>query len=162
MASIDPIKVSERFEKNKNQYQKLLDQKLSQTIGLQEIATQEAYQKHNCLDCAACCKNYSPRFKGPDIKRISKYLGVKETEFLDRYLHRDEDGDYVLNKKPCPFLQSDNRCEIYEVRPSDCQRFPYSDEDVFIKRKSLTMKNASFCLIAQEVLDRLRENIQRK
>ena len=102
------------------------------------------------------CKNFSPRFKAPDIKRISKYLGIKETDLMNAPLHRDEDGDYVLNQKPCTFLNADNTCSIYEVRPSDCHRFPYADEDVFLKRKELTMKNASFCMIAQHVLDGLK------
>ena len=44
-----------------------------------------AFDKINCLDCARCCKNYSPRFKTPDIKRISKYLGLKESVFIDTY-----------------------------------------------------------------------------
>ena len=35
---------------------------------------EEAFAKIDCLSCAACCKNYSPRFKTPDIKRISKHL----------------------------------------------------------------------------------------
>ena len=39
---------------------------------------EEAFAKIDCLQCAACCKNYSPRFKTPDIKRISKYLKMKE------------------------------------------------------------------------------------
>ena len=45
-----------------------------------------AFEKIDCLDCARCCKNYSPRFKMPDIKRISKYMGMKETAFIDQYL----------------------------------------------------------------------------
>src|SRR3982750_1710164 len=102
---------------------------------------EEAFSKINCLDCAACCKNYSPRFKTPDIKRISKHLKQKESDFIQTYLRLDEDGDYVVNAKPCPFLGSDNYCSIYEVRPSDCMRFPYTNEDVFMKRQKLTLKN---------------------
>ena len=75
-----------------------------------------AFEKVNCLDCARCCKNYSPRFKMPDIKRISKYLRMKETVFIDTYLSMDEEGDYVVNTKPCPFLGADNFCSIYEHR----------------------------------------------
>src|SRR3954471_15897898 len=74
---------------------------------------EEAFSKINCLDCAACCKNYSPRFKTPDIKRISKHLKQKESDFIQTYLHLDEDGDYVVNAKPCPFLGSDNYCSIH-------------------------------------------------
>lgn len=116
---------------------------------------EEAFSKIDCLQCANCCKNYSPRFKTPDIKRISSFLKVRESEFIDKYLVVDEDGDFVVNVKPCPFLGSDNFCTIYSVRPSDCVRFPYTDEDVFIKRKELTLKNSTFCPIAYFVLEKL-------
>lgn len=117
----------------------------------------EAFEKIDCLDCAACCKNYSPRFKGPDIKRISKHVGMRETEFIDTYLVMDNDGDYVANTKPCPFLGSDNFCSIYDKRPSDCERFPYTDEDVFFKRPAITLKNVSFCPAVFHVFERLIE-----
>jgi len=116
---------------------------------------QAAFQKIDCLQCAACCKNYSPRFKTPDVKRISKHLRMKESDFIDAYLRVDEDGDFVVKASPCPFLGADNFCSIYQVRPSDCERFPYTDEDVIVKRQALTIKNASFCPIVFYVLDRL-------
>ena len=118
---------------------------------------EEAFSKVDCLQCANCCKNYSPRFKTPDIKRIAKYLKMKEGEFIDTYLYVDTDGDYVLRSKPCPFLGADNFCSIYESRPSDCRRFPYTDEDVLLKRQSLTLKNSSFCPIVYYVLEKLTE-----
>src|SRR6202451_3067840 len=75
---------------------------------------EEAFNKIDCLQCANCCKNYSPRFKTPDIKRISKHLKMKEGDFIETYLRVDEDGDYVAKSKPCPFLGSDNYCGIYD------------------------------------------------
>ncbi len=116
---------------------------------------EQAFEKIDCLQCAACCKNYSPRFKTPDVKRISKHLGMKEGAFIDTYLNVDEEGDFVVKKTPCPFLGADNYCSIYEVRPSDCARFPYTNEDVLIKRQALTLKNATFCPIVVHVLDKL-------
>ncbi|HZG23168.1 MAG TPA: YkgJ family cysteine cluster protein [Chitinophagaceae bacterium] len=116
---------------------------------------EEAFEKIDCLTCGNCCRNYSPRFKTPDIKRISKHLGMKEGVFIETYLRIDEDGDYVVKTKPCPFLAVDNRCTIYESRPSDCARFPYTDEDVIVKRQALTIKNSSFCPIVEFVLDKL-------
>jgi Fe-S-cluster containining protein len=116
---------------------------------------EEAFANINCLNCAACCKNYSPRFKTPDIKRISKHLKLKESDFIETYLRLDNDGDYVAKSTPCPFLGADNYCSIYEVRPSDCERFPYTNEDVFIKRPHITLKNAEFCPIVDYVLDKL-------
>ncbi|HZF63785.1 MAG TPA: YkgJ family cysteine cluster protein [Chitinophagaceae bacterium] len=115
----------------------------------------EAFANVDCLACAACCKNYSPRFKTPDVKRISRHLKMKESEFIEVYLKVDEEGDFVVKSTPCPFLGSDNRCTIYEIRPSDCARFPYTDEDVIIKRPKLTLKNASFCPITFHVLKQL-------
>src|SRR5436853_2524413 len=69
---------------------------------------EKAFAKINCLDCAACCKNYSPRFKTPDIKRIIKHLHLNESDFIEKYLKLDEEGDYVARSTPCPFLGSDN------------------------------------------------------
>ena len=116
---------------------------------------EEAFSRIDCLDCANCCKNYSPRFKTPDIKRLSKHLKMKEGDFIETYLRVDEDGDYVANSKPCPFLGSDNYCSIYDVRPSDCERFPYTDEDVILKRQPLTLKNSTFCPAVYFVLEKL-------
>jgi uncharacterized protein len=114
---------------------------------------QEAFSKINCLQCANCCRRYSPRFKTPDIKRISKHLRMRESDFIERYLRVDEDGDFVVKSTPCPFLGKDNHCSIYEQRPSDCHRFPYTDEDVFVKRQQLTLKNSTFCPITYYVLE---------
>ena len=116
---------------------------------------EEAFEKIDCLNCAACCKNYSPRFKTPDIKRISKHLRMKEGDFIETYLLLDKEGDYVANSKPCPFLGADNYCAIYDVRPSDCERFPYTDEDVIVKRQEITLKNSTFCPIVYFVLENL-------
>jgi hypothetical protein len=116
---------------------------------------EEAFEKIDCLQCAACCKNYSPRFKTPDIKRISKHLGMKEGAFIDTYLYVDNEGDYVLKSRPCSFLGADNYCSIYEVRPGDCARFPYTDEDVMLKRQPLTLKNSTFCPAVYFVLEKL-------
>ncbi len=116
---------------------------------------EEAFQKVDCLKCANCCKYFSPRFNPPDVKRIAKHLQLTETELIERYLRHDEDGDYVVRSKPCPFLGADNYCGIYEVRPSDCERFPYTDEDVLVKRPTLTQKNSTFCPIVYFVLEKL-------
>jgi uncharacterized protein len=118
---------------------------------------EQAFEKVDCLQCANCCKNYSPRFKTPDIKRISKHLRMKEGEFIERYLYLDKEGDYVVKSRPCPFLGADNYCGIYDVRPSDCERFPYTDEDVILKRPLITLKNSSFCPITYYVLEKLME-----
>ncbi|MDF2381091.1 YkgJ family cysteine cluster protein [Nostoc ellipsosporum NOK] len=116
---------------------------------------EEAFEKVDCLACARCCKNFSPRFKTPDVKRIAKVMGMRESVFIETYLRVDEEGDFVVKSSPCPFLGADNYCSIYEDRPSDCRRFPYTDEDVLIKRPTLTLKNTEFCPITYYVIEKL-------
>jgi Fe-S-cluster containining protein len=118
-----------------------------------------AFEKIDCLQCANCCRNYSPRFKTPDVKRIAKHLRMKESVFIETYLKVDDEGDFVAKSMPCPFLGADNFCTIYEERPSDCRRFPYTDEDVIIKRQALTLKNSSFCPITYYVLEKLMSGV---
>ncbi len=147
-----------RSEEHQKQYKQLL-QRVDKNKVLKQLPRlhEEAFEKIDCLQCANCCKNHSPRFKTPDIKRISKYLGMKEGAFIDTYLKLDEEGDYVVRSKPCPFLGADNACNIYEERPSDCARYPYTDEDVIIKRPQLTLKNSLVCPIVHYVLEKLDE-----
>jgi uncharacterized protein len=143
---------------NQKQYKQLLQRAPKNKVLKQlPLLHEEAFAKVDCLSCAACCKNYSPRFKTPDIKRISRHLRLKESVFIDSYLKLDEEGDYVVKQTPCPFLGSDNFCSIYDVRPGDCSRFPYTNEDVFIKRQTLTLKNATFCPAVFSVLEKLKE-----
>ena len=150
------------WEKKSSERQKLYKQYLARVDKNKAIRVlpslhEEAFEQVDCLACANCCKNYSPRFKTPDIKRISKVLSLKESVFIERYLRIDEEGDYVLKSKPCPFLGTDNYCSIYNDRPSDCRRFPYTDEDVFVKRPQLTLKNTSFCPAAFYVVEKLMQ-----
>jgi len=116
----------------------------------------EAFSKIDCLSCANCCKTISPRFKSPDIVRISKYLGMKQGEMIERYLRLDEDGDYVVKRSPCPFLQADNACQIYDVRPRDCAKYPYTDSGDFFEYTNTTYHNTTTCPAVYYVLEKLR------
>lgn len=152
--------VLQNWEKKSGERQKIYRQYLqraSKNTVLKQLPVlhEEAFKKVDCLGCANCCKNYSPRFKTPDVKRISRHLRLRESDFIDQYLKVDEDGDYVAKTLPCPFLGADNFCSIYDERPSDCRRFPFTDEDVIIKRQPLTLKNSTFCPITYYVLEGL-------
>ena len=145
-------KAAENQKKYKHWLQKVEVRKVLKV--LPEVH-EAVFEEVDCLSCAACCKNYSPRFKTPDIKRISKHLKMKEGVFIETYLKLDNEGDYVTKSSPCPFLGADNFCSIYEQRPSDCHRFPYTNEDVLLKRPAITLKNASFCPAVHFVLEKL-------
>lgn len=153
-----PDNWQQKANENRKAYKRLLEKGNKNKIlkALPELH-EEAFEQIDCLECANCCKNHSPRFKNPDIKRIAKVLGMKEGELVERYLKLDEDNDYVLQQSPCVFLAEDNTCNIYDDRPSDCRRYPYTDEDVIIKRVPLTLKNTTVCPITFHVLERLKE-----
>ncbi len=146
------IKAKENSKKYKNFLKKA---KVATTLSKLPLLHNEAFENIDCLTCANCCKNYSPRFKMPDIKRIAKRLRMKESDFILTYLKMDEDGDYVVQSSPCPFLGDDNYCSIYEDRPRDCYRYPYTDEDVLIKQPNLTVKNATICPAVYYVMEKL-------
>lgn len=159
-------KLLHNWEKKSEEHQKQYKQMLkradkNKVLKLLPGLNEEAFEKIDCLQCANCCKNYSPRFKTPDIKRIARHFKMKEGDFIETYLELDEEGDYVVKSKPCPFLGSDNYCTVYDVRPSDCERFPYTDEDVIIKRQQLTLKNSTFCPITYYVLEKLLQTIEK-
>ncbi len=120
-----------------------------------QVFHSEAFKLISCLDCGACCKGYSPRFKNHDIVRAAAVLGLKPEAFIKKYLYPDEENDLVLKSLPCPFIDKDNRCIIYEERPGDCRKYPYTDEDTFLKKKDITLKNVTICPAAFFVLEKL-------
>ncbi len=138
-------KAQEQQKANKQFLQKLQTKRGRGVEKLLPDLHDEAFSHIDCLKCAGCCKTISPRFKMPDIKRIAKYMGMKESAFIDQYLRMDEDGDYVVKFSPCPFLDTDNYCSIYDARPGDCQNYPYTDSLDFIKRHNITYLNSTIC-----------------
>lgn len=150
------LKAKEKQKANKQFLQKLQTKKGKGVEKLLPNLHEEAFSHIDCLQCAGCCKTISPRFKTPDIKRISKHLGLKESVFIETYLRLDEDGDYVVKRSPCPFLGADNYCSIYEVRPGDCENYPYTDSYDFFKRPNTTYLNSTICPAVYYVLERLK------
>lgn len=106
----------------------------------------------DCLQCANCCRSLGPAVTDKDIDRISKALRIKPSEVVARYLRVDEDGDYVFQTIPCPFLMPDNYCAIYPSRPRACQTYPHTNRKKFAQIYQLTVKNAQTCPIAFNVL----------
>lgn len=106
---------------------------------------EEAFAKMDCLDCANCCKTTSPIFIQTDIDRLARTFRMKSSAFIDEYLHRDEDGDYVLNSAPCPFLGGDNRCLVYEDRPKACREYPHTDRKNMLGILDLSLRNTLVC-----------------
>lgn len=115
----------------------------------------EVFAHTDCLNCANCCKTTSPVFYEKDIARAAKYLKLKPGEFTDRYLRLDEDKDYVPNSIPCPFLQQDNHCRIYEARPLACREYPHTNRKKMQQILDLTFRNTLVCPAVLEITEKL-------
>ncbi len=153
-------KAKDKQKANKQFLQKLQTRRGKGVEKLLPELHDEAFSHIDCMDCARCCKSISPRFKAPDIKRISKYLGMKEGAFIDTYLRIDKDEDYVVKSSPCPFLGGDNGCSIYDVRPGDCANYPYTDSYDFFKRPNITYENSTICPAVFYILEKLKDTMK--
>jgi len=116
---------------------------------------EEVSEKIDCLSCANCCRTLGPAIYDKDIDRMAKALKMKPADVVATYLRVDEDGDYVFQSMPCPFLMEDNYCSIYESRPKACREYPHTDRRKFEQIFKLTVKNTKTCPIAYEVLSEL-------
>jgi Fe-S-cluster containining protein len=120
---------------------------------------EEVFEEINCLDCANCCKTTSPIFYENDIERLAKNLKMKPGDFAQKYLRVDEDNDYVLQTAPCPFLDSENYCTVYEDRPKACREYPHTDRKKMYQVLDLATKNTMVCPAVFEMVERLKKNI---
>ena len=117
----------------------------------------DIFQKTDCLTCANCCKSISPMITDKDIERIAKHLKMRPSLFTEKYLHLDQENDYVFNSAPCPFLMKDNYSSIYDVRPKACREYPHTDSKNFYKLLYLTLKNTLVCPAVFEIVEELKK-----
>ncbi len=87
-----------------------------------------------CEQCEAlCCKGEGYVFlSDEDINNIAAFLNTDTKLFLKLYTKRVIYGKKtaLINLKinseiRCVFLDDNNRCEIYKVRPKQCKLFPF-------------------------------------
>ena len=85
----------------------------------------------SCRRCGACCriKDGIVRVSDAEIARISAFLGMAESDFIERETEVAPDRrGLVLKSRPdgaCAWLADDNRCRIHPVKPDKCSTFPY-------------------------------------
>ena len=138
------------FKKLKNKPPKNLDQ-------LFHVNHDLVFEKTDCLKCANCCKTTSPIFYQRDIERAAKALHKKPGEFLQEYLFMDEDGDFVLKQAPCPFLDNENYCSIYEDRPTACREYPHTDRKKMHQILDITFRNTLVCPAVLEIVEIIKK-----
>ena len=123
------------------------------------VLHEEAFMQFSCLSCANCCSSISPIITQSDLDRLAKHLHIKSSEFLQKYLYMDEDGDFVFKQTPCPFLGTDNYCSVYENRPKACREYPHTDRRKMIQILDLTRKNCEYCPVVYEIVENLKQTL---
>jgi Fe-S-cluster containining protein len=112
----------------------------------------------DCTKCANCCKQAKPTLSQNDIEELSKGIGLSEQKLKTQFFKKDEDGDYVFKKTPCPFLKC-NLCTQYNFRPEACRSFPHLHKEEFVFRLIQVIENYSICPIAFNVYELLKTEL---
>lgn len=120
----------------------------------------EVFEKADCLACANCCRTTPALVDRSDAKRIAKHLGISPKGFIRKYLLEDFNGEMMIQRVPCTFLQADNTCQIYEVRPKACREYPHTDQENFHRRSKMNAKNTIVCPAAFEIVERLKASVK--
>lgn len=147
----------EKYEENQDFLRGLKDSKR-----VDDVATathEEVFAEVNCLQCAGCCKTTPAMINNKDIKRIAKHLSIPPKTLIRRYLIEDFREGYVLKSVPCTFLNADNTCQIYEVRPEACRSYPHTDMSNFARKHKLHARNTLVCPAVFKIIERLKNKL---
>lgn len=144
--------LSQSVKKTLNDIKKRPPEKLDLIV---QAIHEDVFAETDCLKCAQCCKTISPIMYRHDIVRLAKALKMSLEEFTDKYLIVDNDNDYVFKNQPCPFLSSDNWCDVYNDRPTACRDYPHTDRRRFHQLIDLSIKNADVCPAVEKIIEQL-------
>ncbi len=154
-----PELAKEKHLENKKYLEKLRKRTPKKLDVILQDLHDDEFKKTDCLTCANCCKTTGPLFTTTDIDRISKSFKMKSDQFIKNYLRVDEDQDYVLQQVPCTFLNDDNSCFIYDIRPKACREFPHTDRNKFYQINEITLKNLPVCPAAFNIVEKLKSKL---
>lgn len=79
-----------------------------------------------------------------DRRRFAKYFHIPTQRFTREYCQKDDNGYYHLKDfvGACTFLK-DNRCSVYEARPTQCRTWPFWPET--LSAKGWKKEVAAYC-----------------
>ena len=157
-----PKLAKEKHAENKKFFAKLKKKPPKDLDYVMQELHEEEFQRTDCLTCANCCKTTGPLFTTADVERIAKHLRLKPQKFIDTYLRVDEENDYVLQSVPCTFLDAENYCMIYDVRPKACREFPHTDRKKFQQISNLTLKHVAICPAAFNIVEEMKRRVKLK
>jgi len=107
---------------SEEEIEKTLRSELENELGEGDIVFALRNSDSLCDQCGECCRRSDPIILSlDDVSRLEEKFGPIEVQ---QYIKR-EDGKFMLKEtQPCRFLGEDDRCDIYESRPTVCRQFP--------------------------------------
>jgi len=150
-------KAKENAKENKRFLNKFKSRKIKRADYIFQEVHNEVFEHTDCLACGNCCRTTSPIFRDVDIERLSKHFRIKPIKFIEQYLHRDDDYDWVLNEAPCAFLDDDNSCSVYNVRPNACKEYPHTNRKNMFQVMDLTYENTFICPAVVEIVEKMKK-----
>ena len=94
-------------------------------------ALYEEVPRGTCLGCASCCNESVPTFFS-EFMNIFNYLKGDENKYI-KYKEKALRHYFLelVHKQSCFFLEEDNKCAIYHVRPLTCRIFGHDDQETY-------------------------------
>ena len=135
---------------------RLREQRGKQLDQWAESLHDEVFRAIDCMDCANCCTTIPAMVNPTDAARIANHLKISGSAFEEQYLTRDDDGDTVFKTSPCVFLQEDNACSIYEIRPKACREYPHTNNLEFSQNIKVHAANSMYCPAVFHILERMK------
>lgn len=150
-------KTASKKQENEKFFERLKKKKPTDLDRVCNELHDEVFQQIDCLQCANCCSTTGPLLLSKDTERLSKALKLKPSEFADRFLRVDEDGDAVFKSMSCPFLGTDHYCSVYEARPNACREFPHTQQRNILQKLKITAKNTMICPAVALITEELKK-----
>lgn len=111
----------------------------------------------DCTDCGNCCRSLMINVDNADATRLAEHLQLDKEAFYEKYVERSSQGSLaVMNTIPCHFLQ-ENKCTVYEARPTECRVFPGLHNPGFTKRLFTIFMHYGRCPIIYNVVEKLKD-----
>jgi hypothetical protein len=123
--------------------------------------TRRVWAGIDCTTCANCCRELKPSFSEADIDRLARRLGMERRRFIEEYLERTgpiDENPWRTRTPSCPFLK-DNRCTVYEDRPTECESYPHLYKPAFTSRTMGMIERTFTCPIVYEVMEELKKSL---
>ena len=89
-----------------------------------------------------------------ELKEICQNYHL-DLDKLKNNILKEQYDKYVA--KPCPFLNTDNSCQVKECLPESCRDYPYTNKEERLFSLLTIVNNSQVCPIVYKILEDLKE-----